>query len=584
MGGWLVRDGKVVETSTSLAPRTAVGIKADGTVFFYVVEGRMFPRSIGISLKDLAEIMHSYGAVMALNMDGGGSTTYLAKIEGETDLELRNIPSDGVERPSISSLLVYADSGDGAFHHAGITTEGDIYTPNSEVQFYARGVDSAGGFAELPDDLSWKLADDKFGTIDKTGSFISNGTEGKVIVHLEDNTGRKVGEGSVEIRTPDDITFRSDEFSLGFEETTDFGIRVTYQQRPVIFKDGDIIWEYDEKLGGVFENNRFTSNSDESINGIVKATIANTDISKEFALVVGKLPIVIFDYESDDINEKWEPKSVNGAQSDISIVHRDSGEPVRFGNQSLRMDFDFTTLTRLSAGAYAGFTDPVGLEVLGGTYELPGSPAGVGMWVYGTEESQGLWLRIGVRDKDSPGWKAFDLTTEEEGINWIGWKYVETSFEGYSAPYTILPSQFIRLMLTPNSFDGETIKPVGNIYVDNITVTYGTNPEDHNPPIIDSIKINDEDVLNESVINTNNITIETSFYEYEDKHATGIDFENVNIYVDGVNYLNKDGYALNITDGKAYLQNVYLTDGTHEIKIVVVDNAGNETVEKKDLL
>src|SRR5690625_93687 len=57
--GWLVRDGKATATSTSLAPRTAVGIKADGTVFFYVVEGRAFPRSVGISTKDLAEIMLS---------------------------------------------------------------------------------------------------------------------------------------------------------------------------------------------------------------------------------------------------------------------------------------------------------------------------------------------------------------------------------------------------------------------------------------------------------------------------------------------------------------------------------------------
>ena len=31
--GWLVRDGEVVASSTSLAPRTAVGIRADGTVF-----------------------------------------------------------------------------------------------------------------------------------------------------------------------------------------------------------------------------------------------------------------------------------------------------------------------------------------------------------------------------------------------------------------------------------------------------------------------------------------------------------------------------------------------------------------------
>lgn len=580
--GYLVKDNKAVATSTELAPRTAVGIKADGSVFFVVVEGRLFPRSVGISLKDLAQIMHSHGAVNAVNMDGGGSTTYLAKREGETSIELRAIPSDGSERPSISSLLVYAESGDGNFHHAAITTEGDIYTPYSEVQFEARGVDSAGGSAQIPADLVWKLVDKKFGSIDSKGKFLSNGTQGIVVVNLEDSSGRKVGEGSVEIRQPDGLSFKSDEFSLGFEETTDFGIRVTYQQRPVIYKAGDIIWEFDNKLG-VVVNNLFTSNSDQSVNGIVKATLVNTSISKEFQLIVGKLPIVIFDFENELINAKWEASSVNGAESEISIIHRDSGEPVRFGNQSLRIDFDYTAVppTKNPSGAYAGFTDRAGLEELGVTFELPGSPKAVGMWIYGTEEAQGLWLRTGVGVEGNTNWKAFDLTKEVDGINWLGWKYVEVDLTQFYGPYTILPGQFIRLMITASSFGKQPLRPVGNIYVDNITVTYGTNPEDFNPPIVESIKVNDVEVVDGQVINTNNITIETAFREVEDKYATGINYENVNIYIDGINYLNKNGYALNITDNKAYLQNVLLTDGTHEIKIVVIDNSGNETAESR---
>jgi len=575
--GWLIRDNKVVVSSTDLAPRTAVGIKADGTVFFFVAEGRMYPRSVGISLKDMAEMMHAYGAVVALNLDGGGSTTYLAKREGETSLELRNIPSDGTERPSISSLLVYAEPGDGVFHHAAITTDGDVYTPYSEVQFAARGVDSAGGAAPLPDNLIWKLADEKYGTIDENGKFISNGTEGKVNVYLQDANGRKVGEGSVEIRTPDEINFRSDEFSLGFNETTDFGIRVTYQKRIVNIKDGDIIWEYDERLG-VFENNIFTSNPDESVSGTIKATIANTNISKEIYVVVGKLPLVIFDFENDAINAKWEPSGVNGGEADISIVHRDSGEPVRFGNQALRIDFDYTNVppNKNPSGAYAGFTDKEGLEELGVTFQLPGSPVGIGMWVYGTEEAQGLWLRTGIGVNGTTAWKAFDLTTEQEGINWLGWKYVEVNLTDFGGPYTILPGQFIRLMITAASFNRQPLRPVGNIYVDNITVTYGTNPQDYQAPEIDYIKINDQIIENEQVVYTNNFTVETSFREFEDKYASGIDYDNVNIYVDGVNYKDKEGYALNITEGKAYLQNIHLIDGVHEIKVVVIDNAGNE--------
>ncbi len=85
-------------------------------------------------------------------------------------------------------------------------------------------------------------------------------------------------------------------------------------------------------------------------------------------------------------------------------------------------------------------------------------------------------------------WKAFNLTEEAVGIDWVGWKYVEVDLTDFSGPYTILPGQFVRLMVTANSFGGQSLRPVGNIYVDNITVTYGTNPEDRYSPIIDSIK------------------------------------------------------------------------------------------------
>lgn len=579
--GWLVKDGEIVNSDKTLHPRTAVGIKADGTVFFYVVDGRGYPRSVGIGLGDMARIMKSYGAVNAINLDGGGSTTYLAKTEGMSELELRNIPSDGVERASISSLLVYADVGDGLFNHANITTENDIYTPNSEVQFFARGVDSAGGFAELPKNLKWNLVDNSYGKILDNGKFISNGKEGIVEVYLTDELGRNVGNGLVEIRKPNEIEFRSNEFSLGFDEESDFGLRLLYNQREVAFKDGDVIWDYDEALG-TFNNNIFKSNSENTTSGIVRATIDGTDISAEFELVVGKLPIVIFDFEDDNINKFWEPSSVNGGKSDISIVHKDSGEPVRYGDKSLRLDFDFSESLRHPSGAYAGFSDVEGLAEQGVTLQLPGSPVSVGMWLYATEEAQGLWMRSGIGVNGKTNWTAFNFTEEATGIDWIGWKYVEFDLTDHSGPYTILKGQFIRLMITANSFGGNTsIKPTGSVYIDNITVSYGTNPEDYQAPIVDYIKVNDKELKNNDVFESNQISIETAFKEFEDKYATGIDYQNVNIYIDGVNYKDSNGYELDITNGVAYLQNVVLADGIHEIKVVVIDNAGNEAVLKK---
>ncbi len=80
-GPALVTDGEVSvgadeEVGRAMAsnPRTAVGIKADGTYLFVVSDGRT-DESEGLSLYELAEFMESQGAVTAYNLDGGGSST-----------------------------------------------------------------------------------------------------------------------------------------------------------------------------------------------------------------------------------------------------------------------------------------------------------------------------------------------------------------------------------------------------------------------------------------------------------------------------------------------------------------------------
>ena len=55
-------------------PRTAIGIKSDGTYIFVVSDGRT-DESEGLSLLQLAEFMKSLGAETAYNLDGGGSST-----------------------------------------------------------------------------------------------------------------------------------------------------------------------------------------------------------------------------------------------------------------------------------------------------------------------------------------------------------------------------------------------------------------------------------------------------------------------------------------------------------------------------
>jgi hypothetical protein len=82
-------------------PRTAVGIRADGTWVFVVVDGRRPTISVGMTLSELAQLMKSLGCKDALNLDGGGSSTlYLYG-------QVVNIPSDlAGERPVSDAILV----------------------------------------------------------------------------------------------------------------------------------------------------------------------------------------------------------------------------------------------------------------------------------------------------------------------------------------------------------------------------------------------------------------------------------------------------------------------------------------------
>lgn len=86
------------------APRTAVGVTPSGELLLVAVDGRDARASIGLTLPELATLMQELGSRDALNLDGGGSTTFF--LEGKT----LNRPSDGSERAVSNALLIWSDS------------------------------------------------------------------------------------------------------------------------------------------------------------------------------------------------------------------------------------------------------------------------------------------------------------------------------------------------------------------------------------------------------------------------------------------------------------------------------------------
>ena len=109
---WLVRDGELVTTNDDVtaAPRTAIGLKKDGTVVWLAIDGRQEPYSSGLTIHELAELMYAAGCVNAINMDGGGSTTMAARYNTTGELKLQNSPSDeGGQRLLPTCLLMVAE-------------------------------------------------------------------------------------------------------------------------------------------------------------------------------------------------------------------------------------------------------------------------------------------------------------------------------------------------------------------------------------------------------------------------------------------------------------------------------------------
>lgn len=237
--------------NTTRASRTAIGIKADGTVVMLMVDGRQAPYSVGMTMAEVAASMEALSCVEAVNLDGGGSSTFATQREGEPEnettagLTLRCRPSDGYERKVSNTIMVLSNAQPtGTFDHAVLTPNNEVYTPGSTVQFKAAGVDAAGGRADIPAGAVWAVLSGG-GRIDADGAYTATDDCGEVIVGLQVN-GKTVGQTAIQIQWPDKLDFTNSSVSIDFGETSDLTFKPTWQGREVRYKDGDFAWSIDE--------------------------------------------------------------------------------------------------------------------------------------------------------------------------------------------------------------------------------------------------------------------------------------------------------------------------------------------------
>lgn len=631
VGGWmpLVKDGKACtenfEAGTNDYSRSTIGIMEDGSIVTSVTHGMLTPVSCGRTYKEIAEMYMAEGAKDVLVLDGGGSATYAARIEGSDKLEVRNSPSDGAEREVCSSLLIVSTAkSTGVFDHAALTPNNDLYTPGYEVQFSASGIDTAGFPMAVPADATWALADDSedMGTIDaKTGLFKAGDKTGTVNVQMIQGD-KVIGTTAVEIAVPDIIYFNAEEVSLGFEDESNLSLVVRNKDRDLNIKDGDIVWTMSTEGLGTFKGNTFVANSKDSLNGDVTATSKyDKEIHASIHVIVGMLPTLVWDFE-----DYVDPETGNviaaqdyycgengilstfnygrGSKESIEIVSIDDDEPVRFGTHAMKLNFDFTDCGAVTEGACVGTSDEM---------HIPGAPTGLGVWVYAPEGVgvnygsvknengeliSGLWLRAYCADgqgkkcevnftlepKDDKVQKGYNKDTGEwtvqPGIYWEGWHYLEADLTKWTGPFSFYPEMTFRLMFVDGTKMVGTQR-TGELYFDNFQFVYGTNVDDVDAPVVDSVRVNDSDIKNGTVLTTDTLRVDAYMHDVQNKYTTGIDTDTIRMYVDGINVTGNDKYQFVAEpDGSiAHLYDLKLPDGDHTVAVSVRDKFGNETTE-----
>lgn len=189
-GPLLVKDSKVnisMSTSSSFAstrsPRTAVAVDSTGTkVFLVTVDGRQTGHSNGTNLTDLASYLISIGASAAINLDGGGSTTMVARKPGAYYPTLVNSPSDGAERRVSAILQVINSAPQGkvkSFTLSGIPS--DILKGNSFDLKIASAYDEyLNPITIEPSNVKWSV-EGNVGTISGTTFTATAQGQGKIV-------------------------------------------------------------------------------------------------------------------------------------------------------------------------------------------------------------------------------------------------------------------------------------------------------------------------------------------------------------------------------------------------------------------
>ncbi|MBQ6898412.1 MAG: phosphodiester glycosidase family protein [Clostridia bacterium] len=278
--GGLIRDGEIVATDGGdRASRTAIGITATGKVVFMVLDGRQGDLSGGGNMREIAQIMYEAGCVVAGNLDGGGSSTYVAKQPGEDALTVVSKPSDGISRSVSTSLYMVSTAPDSTvFDRAVIESKYSYFTVGATDTFTATAVGATGNQVEMPEGVKWSVYDNdeeiEVGTITEDGVFTAK-AKGTAQIRLELD-GVVVGYKNISVVDPDNVYFEKAKMNAIYGEPVTLPVRVAYEGKAVAFIEDDVVLSVADAAYGTIDGFAFIGNEESGLRLItVTAALAN---------------------------------------------------------------------------------------------------------------------------------------------------------------------------------------------------------------------------------------------------------------------------------------------------------------------
>ncbi|ONI74851.1 multidrug transporter [Actinosynnema sp. ALI-1.44] len=421
----LIRDGRIVAPDDPLHPRTAVGFSADGKkMFLLTVDGRQAPYLLGLNLKDLAAIMKEMGAYNALNLDGGGSSTMLAREPGTTELDVENKPSDGAERPVPNGLALYAPAGSGKLTGFWVATASDREKapgtdpipggrpdrvfPGLTRTLIAHGHDETYGPAQ--GSHTWHASGG--GWIGSDGVFHAT-TKGTAKVSARN--GRISGETALTVLGPlTRLTPTTSRLSLTGQGATGQAGIVGYDDEGFTapIEPSDLKLDYDKSLLEI------TPTADGALRFKGLKPLGSAVVTVTAGQQVTRIPVTVGleerTFATFDDGAKWTFGSARGTGSVAPVPNGHTGAGLK-----LAYDFTLSTGTRT---AYANAPQPI---------KIPGQPLALGAWVYGN--GKGEWTAFTVVDGQGQSRSLYGPY-----ITWTGWKYMEVAVPSEMAfPLTV---------------------------------------------------------------------------------------------------------------------------------------------------